>query len=229
MNQAQSMILDGFGQTEDDTCYIGGKPRLPINVEIPKCSLCGTRQTFFFQVAFPDDHKWKGFTMAVFECTSCAHENFLIPEMLNGKLFGANIPRNFLSTYQKNFRFEVFKTNSSQVVNDYPECIKFIRIKFDGGNGPILGHIGGTPIWILEDESPGTYDSGTPMHFLLQVNHGFEFETLKGVQPQIELGLTGDPEPSPYDFYQLFIKNEIYFFGTDSRNLHLVYALTQVD
>ena len=229
MIATNSMILNDLRQTGLEDSFVGGKPKLPASMPIPQCSLCGADQTFFFQVAFPADHAWTERSLAVFACTSCADRNHLIPEMLPGALSGANIPATFLSMYQRNFRFEVFSTSAGRTAGDYEERIKFRGIRLERGNGPSIGQVGGMPIWVLEDESPRTYDSTTRMSFLLQVSSGIEFETVQGAPPQMEVGLTGDPEPSPYDFYELFIGNTIYLFGTDSPTVHVVYALTQVD
>jgi hypothetical protein len=227
MSTAYSMLQEDAEQTGQEHCFVGGKPKLPPGSAVPRCKLCGAEQTFFFQVAFPDDHAWAGLTLAVFACTSCADENSLIPEMLAGALPGANIPKNFLEGYQKNFRFEVFQTTAGRIANDYHERIRFRRIRFGDGNGSSLGQIGGTPTWVLEDESPYLYDSTTPMCFLLQVSRGINFETVDGAPRQMEIGLSGDQEPSPYDFYQLFIGNAVYMFGTKGPPLYLVYAITQ--
>jgi len=224
------MTLAEGQQTGSELCFIGGKPVLPRHRAIPQCALCGAEQTFFFQVAFPADHVWAGLSLAVFSCTSCADENHLIPEMLPGMLAGADIPMNFLNSYQRNFHFVVFETSQGQLADQYQERVRFhpIRLELADSNRKI-GQIGGVPTWILEDESPASYDAQTPMHFLLQVDGGVEFETVQGAPPQMEIGLTGNPEPSPYNFYQLFIGNTIYLFGTESRTRALVYAITQVN
>ena len=229
MNTTYSMRLTGGKQTGQETSFIGGKPKLPSGTVIPLCSLCAAEQTFFFQTAFPEDHVWNGLTLAVFACTSCADENLLIPEMLSGPLFGAKIPTNFLTSYQKNFHFEAFDSTTGKLAEGYRERIRFHQILLErGDDGPILGKMGGVPSWILEDESPRTYDSRIPMHFLLQLTPGFEFKTVRGAPPQIEVGLMGNPEPSPYDFYKLFIGNAVYMFGTTKGANNLIYALTQV-
>lgn len=91
-------------QNESDLSFIGGQPCIPPSIEMPVCELCGAEQTFFFQVAFPEGHVWQGLSMAVFACTSCAHEEYLIPEMLQGALPNADIPEGFLDSYQRNFK-----------------------------------------------------------------------------------------------------------------------------
>ncbi len=225
-----SMILTDGQQTGDEACFVGGKPVLPRGNAIPKCALCRAEQTFFLQVAFPDDHVWTGLSLAVFSCTSCADKNHLIPEMLSGVLTGADIPANFLNVYQLNFHFVVFETAQGQLVRQYQERVRFRPICLERADSKHrIGQVGGGPAWILEDESPESYDAHDPMYFLFQVDGSIEFETVQGAPPQMEVGLTGDPEPSPHDFYQLFIGNAVYLFGAGRQTPALVYAITQVN
>jgi hypothetical protein len=215
-------------QTGNEDSFVGGKPKLPSGTDLPNCGLCGASQTFFFQTAFPADHAWAGLSLAVFQCTSCANQDYLIPEMLPGVLRGADIPSDLLAKYQKNFRFHVFATEHATVVACYREKVVFqpLRLEEDEKTRGI-GSIGGAPIWILEDESPATCNSVIPMHFLLQIQDGVEFQIVSGAPRQIELGLTGAQIQSAMPFYQLFIGNAIYMFGTEDRRRPLVYAITQ--
>lgn len=229
MSTLYSIRLSGAKQTELDDSFIGGRPKLPVSTGIPTCRLCGTEQAFFFQIAFPADHQWTGFSLAVFACTSCSDENYLIPEMLSGPLSNADIPAGFLSRYQRNFRIEVFSTGDGRLRGDYQERIAFRRIGLKDDAGSSIGQLGGVPTWVLEDESPRTYDSTVPMHFILQLNSNLNFETVPDAPPQMEVGLTGALEPSPFDFYRLFIGNAIYFFGAEIPAVDLVYILTQVE
>lgn len=222
-------------QTGKEECFVGGKPKLPPELTIPLCTLCGKEQDFFLQIAFPEHHPWAGLTLAIFACTRCADSNYLIPEMLIGPLKGGNIPKNFLSKYQRNFRFEIFRTVECQLINNYKERVKFRALFLQNSGlshtntGVLFGVVGGSPQWILEDESPQFYDFSTPMCFLFQIYQGIQFETVSGALPQIELGLDGTPEPSRADYYHLFIGNAVYFFGTVNTTFKMVYAITQVD
>jgi hypothetical protein len=148
--------------------------------------------------------------------------------MLPGVLAGVDIPREFLTSYQRNFRFLVFPTDEGRIDTRFQKRIKFIPIILQLDDELGIGQVGGTPSWLLEDESPRSYGSRIPMHFLFQLHAGVRFPTVQGAPPQMEIGLSGEPEPSPYDFYQLFIGNAVYFFGTESRTPPLVYAITQV-
>jgi len=216
-------------QTGNENSFVGGRPKLPTDTPIPKCGLCGARQTFFFQIAFPADHWWAGLSLAVFQCTSCANQDHLIPEMLSGVLKGADVPSDFLGTYQKNFRLCVFATESAVSHACYRERVVFRPLRLEeGGKTRGIGLLGGKPRWILEDESPASCNSVTPMRFLLQIQDGVEFQIVPDAPRQIELGLTGDPSQSELPSYQLFIGNAIYMFGTEDRRCPLVYIITQV-
>ncbi len=65
------------------------------------------------------------------------------------------------------------------------------------------------------------------MFFLLQLLQGFQFEINEVATRQIELGLDGAAQPSPLSYYQLFIGNKIFLFGTEDRAMPLVYAISQ--
>jgi hypothetical protein len=223
------LISDQTPQLPGAESFIGGKPRLPLGQGIPVCKLCGKEQTFFFQVAFPAHHAWAGHSLAVFACTECAHENALIPEMLAGPLRGKDIPEGFLDVYQANFRFIVFQTISGALRDTYNERIKFKRIDLIRTDDPNIqgAKLGGNPTWLLEDETPLSYAGNIPMFFLLQVPQGFQFETVEEAPPQVELGLDGAPQLSPLGYYQLFIGNAAFLFGTKDQHRHLVYAITQ--
>jgi len=208
--------------------FIGGKPRLPVGKSIPSCKLCGASQTFFFQLAMPQGLIWEGSTLAVYQCTKCVDENHLIPEMVVTGLSGANIPAGFLEQYQKNFAFVVFPTNDGAVVSDYKESISFSEIQFiKGAAVGSFGKLGGEPNWLLEDESPSTYGENVQLVFLLEIVPNFPFKIIRNASPQMELDIMGEPSPSPLDYYQLFIGNALYLFGTSSGN-KAVYAITQI-
>lgn len=165
-----------------------------------------------FQIAFPFGSLWFGSSMALYFCTLCAEEKFLIPEMIDGSLAGANIPKDFLLKYQKNFSLVIFETEEAVLRDEYIEKVKFCELVIDPGSGVgNFGKIGGTPIWASENETPGSYADNIDLKFLIQIAAGQEFSVVHSAPPQIELGISGEPEPSPLDHYQLFLGNELYF------------------
>ncbi|ALS28272.1 hypothetical protein IJ21_28760 [Paenibacillus sp. 32O-W] len=218
------------GQNADDTSFIGGRPRIPAGVDLPQCRLCGADLTFFYQVAFPAGHVWQSLSMAVFACTSCAHEQYLIPEMLTGVLAGADIPQGFLTQYQRNFRIVVFETRSGEQRMDYTPKIRFNRLELVPSRKTAAkrNKLGGKPNWLLDDESPATYASSVPMKFLMQWIEPPRFDLEDDAPAQIRLGLRGKPEPSRHRYYELFLGNQLYFFGTEAGHEPLVYVITQI-
>ena len=217
-------------QSPADNSFVGGIPKLPSSESIPVCRFCGSQQTFFSQVAFPRDNPWAGLSLSVFACTSCADENYLIPEMISGPRRNAHIPAGFLESYQRNFRFLVFDSNSATPQTNYRERVKFNRLQLIKATDAKSedNKIGGSPNWVLEDEAPESYCSKAPMFFLLQILPGFRFPITAEAPPQIELGLDGSPQASPLQDHQLFIGNALFLFGTGDRQKPLVYAITQV-
>lgn len=222
---------DSARQAEGDRSFLGGKPCLPPEQEIPVCLLCGAGQALFLQVELPSDQAWPNTSVAVFACVACADEDHLIPEMLSGELRGATIPEDFLRSYQRNFRFVVFDGRRAAPLRDYTETIAFRRLELERSeesSGP-GSKVGGSPAWLLGDESPGAWAGRIPMVFLLQLEPGLQFETLASAPPQMGLALDGTPEPAGRRHYELFLGNAVYLFGTNDPEMRLVYAITQVD
>ena len=206
---------DSMPQTAEDGSFLGGVPKLPISEEIPHCSLCAAELTFFFQVELPFDQMWPGLTVATFACTSCADEEYLIPEMLKNRLYASKIPEHFLTAYQRNFRFLVFDTARASLRSTYSEKVSFRRFRLIASDDPTVpgSKIGGVPNWLLGDETPGTYAGSVPMAFLMQLQVGFRFETVKGAPRQIELGLDGKPRQANRQHYELFIGMQYTYLG----------------
>jgi hypothetical protein len=148
--------------------------------------------------------------------------------MFDEKLLGADIPDGFLERYQSNFRFVVFDAEAGSLRTDYQPRVAFRRLNLttlkDSSNA--VSKIGGTPLWMLDDESPATYAGRHRMEFLLQIAEKAEFPMVKGARPQVELDLSGKPTLSPLSFYKLFLGNQLYFFGVNE--LPLVYVITQI-
>ncbi|MDP4147180.1 MAG: hypothetical protein Q8936_22345 [Bacillota bacterium] len=232
MNICNKLIFSDLKeiQNEDDLSFIGGRPRVPNEIEIPTCKLCGSKQTFFFQVAFTEKQPWDGYTMAVFACTSCVHKDYFIPEMLKGRLKDIDIPNGFLDEYQKNFRILVFETSKGRVRKNYEEKIIFKKWVQERSKNPKVScnKIGGTPNWYLGDESPSTYNKTTEMIFLMQLKQEFDFDILPYAPQQVDLGLTLKIEPMNKPYYRLFLKNYTYFLGTRDINNPKVYIITQI-
>lgn len=211
--------------------FVGGQPVLPESERIPTCGLCGAEQSFFFQIAFPSGHAWSGSSLAMFACTACSDEDHFIPEMVEGALNGAAVPSSFLREYQTNFRFLVFPTSAGVERKDYKAKVKYKRIDLksvdDGAR--VWNKVGGSPVWLMEDESPATIDGKERLVFLLQLEPQLQFELEKDAPGQMEYNmLWGKAEPRRERYYQLFIGNAIYLFGSEKASA-LAYAFTQCE
>jgi hypothetical protein len=222
--------IDSSSRQEGFHSFLGGKPVLPVGQEIPECVLCGASQTFMFQVAFPIGHPWGGHSLAVFACTSCAQEGYFIPKMLDCALRGADIPKAFLESYQRNFKFIAFRTEEGVIRSNYVEKVDCQLLMLKACDDPNFKgtKIGGCPNWLLDDETPATYDTTCRMVFLMQLEQGMKFKLKAGAPHQIELSLNRKPVSSPFDYYQLFLGNALFLFGTEQPENGLVYAITQV-
>jgi hypothetical protein len=226
-------------QHPDDTSFIGGHPRLPAEVELPVCKLCEALQTFYFQVAFPPDHIWGGYSLAVFACTACQPEDHLVPKMLPGRRKPLDIPADFFADYQLNFRFCVFPTVEGQMRQDYEPRVCFYRWQLLRAKEELFGEddddrdsskLGGQPGWLQFDDSPTTYNGCTPMRFLMQIEEDFEFETVANAPPQMWFDFSEGvmaQQPLSDTEYLLFLGNAIYFFGPSQPDQRLIYVVVQ--
>lgn len=211
----------------DQRSFIGGRPRLPATIEVPRCKLCGADQTFFFQIEFFVSGNTVSQTLAVFACTSCADEKHLIPELAAKKasLKEAEITEEFLRNYQANFSLIIFATEDAVLRSDYDVRILFKALKgLPNSIGREFAKLGGAPDWVLDDEAP----KESEFEFLLQVHEGYEFETVDGTSHQIVIDLWQKPTERKEPYYDLFLQNELYFF-VSRVDLSLVYLLTQID
>jgi hypothetical protein len=210
--------------------FIGGKPKLPINRGVPKCKLCEKEQTFYMQVAFPNNHFFEGLSMALFSCTSCVDSRYLIPEMLDLSLKEVIVPKSFLDEYQRNFKIMIVNTKECELLTDYQEKVLFKRIDFREIKASLnKNKIGGEPNWIQTDESPRNYHGEIDFFFLMQLVEGYKFEILKDAEGQFEYNIFGKAVESDKGYYELFLGNHIYFFATGARDDPKVYIITQVD
>lgn len=216
------LIEDSSKEQGSHRCYVGGRPRLPQGTPVPTCSLCGSEQTFMFQVTF-EIGEWKDWVVASFLCTSCVDERHLIPEMPALPLRGANPSNGFLESYQKNFRFLVFRDlpNLPEVESKAPVKLKTLAPVRKRPSRGVFAQVGGRPKWVLGDESPDRR-----FVFLMNIFQDYHFEIEKSAPGQLKLGLSGAPEVSRHRYYKLFLANSIYLYGNQDRQ---IYAFTQVD
>lgn len=211
-----------LNSTAQGASFIGGTPRVPVNFEWPNCRLCGQPLEFFFQIEFPSESHWPGKVLQVFACVSCASEDALIPEMLPDISYGHTVPEEFLVQYQTNFRFVVYDGTDQLSSDGLQSGIAFQSIKLTKQKKVgSFGYLGDEPFWLLENESPGN------LCFLLQLKEGLVFPIIDSARAQVEIGLTGELEPSTERHYKLFLGNAVYFFGPNAFSSS-IYVITQV-
>jgi hypothetical protein len=225
--------IKSIGRKKPADCYLGGKPVLPPGIDIPLCKCCGARQTFFFHLKLASIQKFSTKALSVFACTACSTPENLIPEMPPAPLKGAAISSEYLTRYQTNFRALVFEAGEGVVVDSYEETILYREIELDA-EGILrvdyerIGKMGGAPVWLIGNETPGLCDGKYKFQFLFQIYEGCEFKTKLSAPRQIGLGLSGEPEPSGDPYYEIFIGDAFYAFGVNVNNESLMYFIPQV-
>lgn len=207
---------------------------MPQHVAAMKCVCCKAVMPLFFKICLKNTAHFQDRHLLVFACVSCTEADRLIPDMVDGPLPGANIRADFLRRYQTNFRLLLLKEDECREnVVEVASTIRHQQLTIDAGGvvrcgQKIFGRVGGSPKWILEDESPGTCQGSAPFEFVFQLTSHWAFETVKDAPSQMTLNIRGKPEPAALGSYTLFIGNTCYFFATPHED-GWVYVLTQVD
>ena len=222
-------VGDGIQTPEEDT-FIGGKPKLPPDVPLPECPLCGKDLTFFLQAAFPQGHPWQGISLALFYCTDTWHERLSIPEVPNVRnLNNADIPSQFLRQYEQTFRALVFDTSRAVLREDYQERVAFQALfpaKSNRSRPDAEGTLGGEPVWIMGwPERPATVDGERKLTLLMQVREDIRFPKLPDAPPQVNPFLRSGLSTQPW--YNLFARGRVYFWGTEEPSDMPVYISVQ--
>ena len=223
-------IIENIEQCSAHDSFIGGIPKLPAGTTVPVCTLCSHEMTFMFQIAFPEGHFWTGKTLALFYCLDCFGHQFCIPERPPGSsLLGVEIPEGFLDHYQRNFKTIIFNTADGVELNSYHERVAFRNIKFvseEKNRRDAEFTLGGRPIWIMrKNETPGTYASTRKLKLLFQIKEGFRFPKRDDARPQANDFMPN--KLSPFAWYDLFVGNRIYFWGTLDKDTPAVYISVQ--
>jgi len=218
-------------QNIKENSFIGGVPKLPKEFEIPLTKETQTQMTFFFQYEFPIGHIYEGFILSMFASTDFSNDDFTIPEMLEDELKGINVPEGFLDKYQRYFKMFLYENKEYELREDYNQKLvykKLITSNEIEENSVFFAEAHKKPNWILEDESPSTYNKTEPFYFLFQIKEGYRFIKRDDAPLQQEMG--GEDGLTLCDSfserYDLFNNNEIYFFGTNNTHKK-IYIITQ--
>jgi hypothetical protein len=159
----------------------------------------------------------------------CCDRKHLLPPILSGKLLGADIPPGFLTESQTNYKFVVFETAAGFRRVEYAPRVKFSRLFLKPQRIDYIdaSKVGGGPNWLIDNETPKSCGPDE-MFFLLQLRQGLRFPLVPNAPRQMQLGRGGKIQPSPHDFYQLFLSYNIYMFGVKNRENPGVYVVTQI-
>jgi hypothetical protein len=227
-------------QISDQISFVGEQPKLPPSCPLPLCQMCGTVQSFFFQIAFEEDHAWAGHTLAVFQCTSCYDKGHIVPlirrslfpTMINDYLLpGEDIPDGAVDLIQVRCRFIAFRTADAVLRDEYREKVAFRKISlkpFDNEKRTTKSKVGGKPGWVAEDQSPGLY-LGQPLRFLMQWQMFYEFDLVPDAPPPFDPMMEAIPELKEIRHYDLFVGKQLYFFGNFANARYHVYLFSQRD
>ena len=212
--------------------YVGGLPRLPQDLDLPRTAETGELMTFFFSIDLSFSSKWRGKTLSVFATTDHFDENDCIPQMFANNIKGYDVPDGALDAYQRQFR--VFITSESDAVlrKDYQPRVRYNVIR--SGERPadkavLFGEQNVDPIWVLDDETPGTYDRKEGFEFLFQTRQHYRYSLVADAPRQMVLDYTTNGNrltPSLVDKYDLWVNNAAFFFITPSAH---VLAVVQSD
>lgn len=239
MNLSWHSILEKIKQN-GSTSFIGGKPCIPPSNSLPVCKICGEPLTFFFQIAFPEEHIWAGKSLAFFYCSS-AYQKHSAKEQFPPAIHASEkdnflIPAGDLAPerYQTLFRAIIFNTSDGVLREDYQEKVEYQEIHWKASKKkdkhiPII--LGGKPIWCkYGKETPASYD-GKRMDLILQIAENFNFDKLPNASPEMEKDfMTGEFAPRAEPDYTLFYDfNRIYLWGTSDPENPAVYLSVQND
>jgi hypothetical protein len=216
-------------QETDGFSYIGGLPTLPTNLEIPKCKICGSPLTFFFQLQFSHKHFWQDKVLSLFACTQSSNQEcqmLKLPKSLTPDV-PYIIPDGFLDYYQDNIRILVFdKVEVLQMRTDYTPILRYERLGFQTTRPTSRKtKVGGVPKWRTSNDTPLSYE-GKDMKFLLQIESGWQFEKLENAPFQAKVDWLGGGYWE-IDTYDLFAGTALYFFGTTDSDASDVFVINQ--
>lgn len=220
------MYISYSSSQELSSSYIGGKPMLPDGVQIPKHPKTKSQMTFFFQILMPDTHEWAGQLISIFCVTDDYDPENIIPEMIEYNRSNYDVRSDCQQFNQNYFKVIVSDFKSCKVKDEYKEIIEYKPLIFRSEADNAFSFIGGTPNWIIEDESPTTLD-GKKIDFLFQTSTDLYFSKLSCAPKQKieDFEKSSGIRDSYIDDYSLFAGNAIYFFG--EKTTKRVYMVLQ--
>jgi hypothetical protein len=216
--------LPNVSQEIEDDSFVGGIPKMPSSIPVPRCRLCNHVMTFFFQMKLPLKGAWEGKVLCFFLCTSCddLHKGLPgRPKTYNVESF--SMPDGYLEDHELNFKTVVFDADAVTSQRfDIEQRLAFQKITFEKltkWKKYPFDTIGGKPNWRY-NEMPEAYE-GHPFELLLQIVTEHRFPTIPGAPPQLVLGGRNNQ-----DFYEIFWGTPTYFMGTVTTNGPKIYVIT---
>jgi hypothetical protein len=215
-------------QTSSVVSHVGGVPRLPSDLPLPKVPQSEDVMSFFFSLdlGFHPGHRNK--VLSVFASTTTFDENDCIPQMFGTNTSGYDIPIGALDSYQRHFRIFVTPASGAILRDDYTTRIRFNVLHEAEAlpQGAVrFGERRAQPQWVLNDESPGTYGGVDRFDFLFQTQEDYRFRLSTGAPRQMLPDFTGPAgalAPSLVDLYDLWARNAAYFFITSGDKVLVV-------
>lgn len=221
------LIKNRINQLDSHKSFVGGYPNIPLNMSLPKCSLCDNDMTFFFQVAFPENYFWGGYSLALFACTSCAQRGHFIP--IWPEPMTTVIPEGFLNIdrYQTNFRILTFETSKASLRSDYVPRVKFFSWMFKNASNAVeykTKLYGDLPKRIAEQYLiPREYESNE-LKLVLSIAPNQTYDIYETAPRQKVFQYAPHlPDTRAEENYLLFLANGLYFFATDIKEADKIF------
>lgn len=215
-------------QRDVDTWFLGGRPRLPADVIVPACRVCGEEMTLFLHAATPPVGRWADRAINLFACTAHADPG-VIPDAWPSTGAGVGdriaLPPGYLETYQTFFRIVVVDVDASTVLAAYRPRLAFERLAPVASGARWLLRAGGLPgMPASETVRRATYGSADDLEFLLRVRGGLRFRVEPGAPPQARLYPDPTERTGVVPGYELFEGAPLWLFG--DRSARFVWAVS---
>lgn len=201
---------------------------MPRHIELPRTAETGELMTFFFSMDLGFLPRWEGSNLSVFATTIYFDETDCIPEMFSNNTRDYDVPSGSLDFYQRQFRIFITSEKNAILREEYPPRVRYNAIRdreFPPDKILLFGHRNIDPVWLLDDETPGSYGRRETFEFLFQTLENYRFSLVAGAPRQMVLDYTTVGNrlmPSMVDKYDLWVSNAVFFFITDSANVLVI-------
>jgi hypothetical protein len=198
-----------------DFGFIGGSPLLPKGFALPRSELTRAEMAFMFQIFFPPTHALAGKTLALFFAIDDVTEDLIIPPLSCGELSRIIVTDGELTAQQAlhgALLFDVAEVERAAHVRS-PVEHKPLVAATGAAEETAFGVLAEYPSWIVEDETPGNFDSVHRPVFCFQTLEYLALPRQAGAPEQVELDIFGNKSASEEQFYKMFAGNAAYYFA----------------